>query len=132
MVFERKMVGDVLVLTPRKNLVGGEETLSLLQAIDDVAGVRPAKVVMDLGEINFVSSLGVGLMRRASVSCERSGGWLRLARTGKVIESTLNVTGLIIYFEMFDTVALALAAPVTVREPLLQRRSTGTPKRPDA
>jgi anti-anti-sigma factor len=132
MAFEQKMVGEALVLTPRKNLVGGEETLSLVKAIDDVASLRPARVVIDLGEVNFVSSLGVGLLRRAAVACERSGGWLRLARTGKVIESTLNVTGLIIYFEMFDTVDLALVAPSTVRPPLAERRPGRTPKQPDA
>ena len=98
MAFEQKMVGEALVLTPRKNLVGGEETLSLVKAIDDVASLRPARVIIDLGDVNFVSSLGVGLLRRAAVACERLGGWLRLARTGKVVESTLNVTGLIIYF----------------------------------
>jgi anti-anti-sigma factor len=124
-------VGDALVLTPRKNLVGGDETLALLKAIDAIAEVRPARVVMDLGEINFVSSLGVGLMRKASISCDRSGGWLRLARTNKVVESTLNVTGLIIYFEMFDTVDLAVSAPAVVR-PELHKRSDRTPGRPGA
>jgi len=131
MAVERRMVGDALVLTPRKNLVGGEETLSLLKAIDDVAGAGPAKVVMDLGEISWVSSLGVGLMRKASITCDRSGGWLRLARTGKIIENTLNVTGLIIYFEIFDTVDLAVATPVTAGRPGLHRRPSGAPERPD-
>lgn len=131
MSFEQRTVGDALVLTPRKNLVGGEETLALLKAIDATAEVRPARVVMDLGEINFVSSLGVGLMRKASISCERSGGWLRLARTNKVVESTLNVTGLIIYFEMFDTVDLAVSAPAVVR-PELHKRADRTPGRPGA
>ena len=130
MSFERKMVGDALVLTPRKNLVGGEETQSLLKAIDGVANVRPARVVMDLGEISWVSSLGVGLLRKASI--DASGGWLRLARTGRIIENTLNVTGLIIYFEMFDTVDLAVAAPSTSRHPALHRRSAETPEHRDA
>jgi anti-anti-sigma factor len=86
---------------------------------------------MDLGEISWVSSLGVGLMRKASITCDRSGGWLRLARTGKIIESTLNVTGLIIYFEIFDTVDLAVATPVTAGRPGLHRRPSGAPERPD-
>ena len=131
MVFERKMVGEALVLTPRKNLVGGEETLSLLRVIDEVAAERPARVVLDLGEVNFVSSLGVGLMRKASITCDHSGGWLRLARTGKIIQSTLNVTGLIIYFEMFDTVDLAVSAPLAAHHPSLDGRPARTPGRPE-
>jgi anti-sigma B factor antagonist len=105
------MIGDVLVLTPQKNLVGGEETSDLLSAIDRVAAVRPATVVIDLGGIKWVNSLGIGLLRKASLTCEYSGGWLRLARIGKLVENTLLVTGLIIYFETFDTVDAAVAAP---------------------
>src|SRR5262249_26109877 len=114
-----------------KNLVGGEETLSLLKAIDDFANARPARVVLDLGEISWVSSLGVGLMKKASATCDRSGGWLRLARTGKVIENTLNVTGLIIYFEMFDAVDLAVASP-TAHDRTAPRPSDDTPTHPKA
>ena len=111
MAFDREVKGDVLVLTPRKNLVGGNETLELLKAIDDIAAVHTPRVVVDMGEIGWVSSLGVGLLRKASITCDRDGGWLRLARIGKIIENTLLVTGLIIYFETFETVELALTTP---------------------
>ena len=127
MMLEKKTLGDALVLTPRRNLVGGQETLALLNAIDEVANVRPARVVLDLGEIGFVSSLGVGLLRKASITCDSSGGWLRLARTGKIIENTLNVTGLIIYFEMFDTVDLAATAPPTDARRRPSRNRTDRP-----
>ena len=111
MTFQQEMVGGALVLTPRKNLVGGDETSALLSVIDTVAAAGPAMVVMDLGEIKWVSSLGIGLLRKASITCDRSGGWLRLARIGKLIESTLLVTGLIICFETFDNVEAAATAP---------------------
>jgi anti-anti-sigma factor len=112
MTFDREMMGDVLVLTPHKNLVGGDESNELMKAIDDIARGTPCKVVIDMGEISWVSSLGLGMMRKASITCDRSGGWLRLARIGKLIENSLLVTGLMIYFEAFDTVDLAVAAPV--------------------
>ncbi|HEX6789938.1 MAG TPA: STAS domain-containing protein [Candidatus Krumholzibacteria bacterium] len=133
MTFEQKTVGDVLVLTPRKNLVGGDETNELLTAIERVAAAGPARVVMDLGEINFVSSLGVGLLRKASISCRESGGWLRLARIAKIIENTLLVTGLIIYFETFETVDEAVQAPGQETPGRLPRtRPEPRPKRPEA
>lgn len=132
MTFQQKMVGDVLVLTPRKNLVGGDETSALLSAIDSVAAVRPATVVLDLGEIKWVNSLGIGLLKKASITCGQSGGWLRLARVGKLIESTLLVTGLIIYFETFDTVEAAAAAPAPEAHRRMSAGPGDHPKRPGA
>jgi len=111
MTFDEKMAGEVLVLTPRKNLVGGDESTALLKGIENVAKTGVARVVMDMGEINWVSSLGLGMMRKASITCDRSGGWLRLARIGKIIEGSLLVTGLMIYFETFETVEAAVTAP---------------------
>jgi anti-anti-sigma factor len=131
--FDQEMMGDVLVLTPRKNLVGGEETTVLLKAIDDFVAGAPGKVIMDMGEINWVSSLGLGMMRKASITCDRSGGWLRLARIGRLIENSLLVTGLMIYFESFETVEAAVQAPPRdAQRWSAQRSSRETPGRPEA
>jgi len=131
--FDQEMMGDVLVLTPRKNLVGGEETTVLLKAIDDFVAGAPGKVIMDMGEINWVSSLGLGMMRRASITCDRSDGWLRLARIGRLIENSLLVTGLMIYFESFETVEAAVQAPPRdAQRWSAPRNSRETPGRPEA
>ena len=128
---ERYMIDDVLVLTPHKNLVGGSETNFLLTDIEAVAARGPATVVMDLGEINWVSSLGIGLLRKASLICANSGGWLRLARIGRIVENTLLVTGLIIYFETFETVSEAAIAPSKEAHSWAQRRpGDHAPKHP--
>jgi anti-anti-sigma factor len=133
LTFEHKMIGEVHILTPQKNLVGGDETNALLTAIDEAAAVGPARVVMDLGRINWVSSLGIGFLRRASLVCDRSGGWLRLARIGKIIESTLFVTGLVIYFESFETVEQAAVAPVNPdHRKVFQKQPEERPKSPGA
>jgi anti-anti-sigma factor len=133
MSFEQEMMGDVLVLAPHKNLVGGDETTALLKAVDDFAKGAPAKVVMDMGEIAWVSSLGLGMMRKASITCDKSGGWLRLARIGKLLENSLLVTGLMIYFETFDTVEMAVSAPESdAHRWAAQKLSRETPRRPGA
>ena len=109
MSFQRSMTGDVLVLTPRKNLVGGDETTSLLAAIDEEGALSPARIGLELGEISWVSSLGLAALKRASIACASSGGWLRLARVDKRIKNSLLITGIIIYCDTFDTVAQAVS-----------------------
>ena len=123
MTFQHSIIDEVHVLTPRKDLVGGHETMSLAAAIDELAGVGPARIVLDLGEISSISSLGLGSLKRCSTACAGSGGWLRLARVEKRIKNTLLVTGLIIYFDTFESVHEAAAAPARAPRSVPQNAS---------
>ena len=59
MTFDHTTVGDVHVLAPKKNLVGKDETQDLLAAIDEIAEGN-LKVIVDLGKISYVNSVGLG------------------------------------------------------------------------
>lgn len=102
MNYETSMIGPVHVLTPTKNLVGGDETESLKAAVAQIAAGPEPKVVLDLGRITWVSSLGVSGLMRARKSCLDQQGWFRLARIGPRIEHVIKVGGFI--FDTFDTV----------------------------
>ena len=111
MTFDRANVGDVLVLTPKKNLVGKDETQELLAAIDEVAAKGNPKVVVDLGKINYVNSVGLGSLVRARTTCVNRQGSFRLARVGDRINAIFLVTKLVLIFDTFETVEEAVAAP---------------------
>jgi anti-anti-sigma factor len=110
-MFESRKLGDVVVLTPRKNLVGGEETMALLDAIGARGEGNAPKVILDLQRINWVSSLGIEALRRTHRTCAGAGGWLRLAHVGARIRNVLLTMRLHWVFETFDTVEEAVAAP---------------------
>jgi anti-sigma B factor antagonist len=109
MTFEHTTVGDVHVLTPKKNLLGQEETLSLVGVIDEVAGRGAPKIVVDLGKISWVNSTGLGSLVRMRTTCHNRGGWFKLARVGERINSILMVTKLVLVFDTFETVEEAVA-----------------------
>lgn len=112
MMFESRMVSDVLVLTPRKNLVGGEETTALVAAVAGLtAGANP-RIVLDLQRINWVSSLGIEALRRIHRTCADGNGWLRLVYVGARIRSVLLTMRLHWVFQTFDTIEEAVTAPV--------------------
>ena len=112
MTFDSCVMNDVQVLTPRKNLVGGVETTSLTDAIVRLAAGGAPRVVLDLGKISWVSSLGIAGMLRARRSCVDGHGWLRLACQEKRIKSTILALRLPFMFDTFDTVEDAVAAGV--------------------
>ena len=108
MTFDHTTIGDVHVLTPKKNLVGGEETLAILGAIDEVAGRGNPKIVLDIGKISWVNSTGLGALVRMRMTCCNRGGWFRIARVGERINGIFLVTKLVLVFDTFESVEEAI------------------------
>ena len=109
--YEWRVSGDTHVLTPRRNLVGGQETVELVQAVARLVEGHGPHIVLDLHRINWVSSLGIESLRRIHRMCAEEHGWMRLACVGDRIESVLLTMRLHWVFETFDSVEEALAAP---------------------
>lgn len=107
---ETYLIDKVHVLMPTKNLVGGDETESLKAAVAQIAAGGEPKVIVDLGRIEWVSSLGIAGLMRARKTCIDQRGWFRLARPGKRIEHIITTGGFI--FDTFDTVEGAAAGSV--------------------
>ena len=59
----RRRVGNVNVITCGGKIVGGAEADELQQVIDELLPLEP-HVVLDLGEVTFLDSAGVGLLVR--------------------------------------------------------------------
>lgn len=109
MTFDREQRGDVVVLTPKKDLQGGDETRALEGALAEIllasdAAKKPPLVVIDLSRISWLNSAGLGSLVKAHSSCSNRQGWVRLTGTGKRIKDLFLVTKLAFVFETFDTV----------------------------
>ena len=110
MAIERAIIGSVCVLTPKKNLTGGEETRLLTAAVDDVTVGGVAEVVVDLGKITWVNSMGLAGLQRARLACASRDASFRLACVGGRIKNLLVTTRLVMLFDTFETLEEALAA----------------------
>ena len=105
MTLDREQRGDVHILTPRKNLQGGDETRDLQQAVQDIGGQGSVpKVVVDLGKISYMNSVGLGALVGAHTSCSNRKGWLRVARIGTRIKDLFLVTKLTLVFDSYESV----------------------------
>jgi anti-sigma B factor antagonist len=106
----REQRGDAYVLTPHGDLMGGDETRELRQAVEEIVASGVPKIVVDLGNISWMNSVGVGSLVAAHVSCMKRGGWLRIARIGRRIHDIFLVSHLVFTLDTYDTVEEALAA----------------------
>lgn len=111
MHLEERMVGDVAVIT-----VTGEITLNkggdvaLRDKVRSLLQQGYTKLIVDLGNVSFVDSAGLGELVQAYATTKNKNGVLKLARTTKRLKDLLTVTKLVTVFDSYDSEAEAVAS----------------------
>ena len=71
---------------------------------DEARNLKPKLVVLDLAKLNFISSVGMGLLVRIQNQLKESGGRLVLAAPRPLIREALRRAALQRIFEIRDSV----------------------------
>jgi anti-anti-sigma factor len=77
--------------------------------LDRVMLSHPQLVVLDLGELAFMSSLGMGIVITLNRNIQRHGGQVRLAGVQPNLEGALRFTRLTDLIKAYPTVEAAIA-----------------------
>jgi anti-sigma B factor antagonist len=101
---------DVTILKLSGRLVLGDESNELRSTIKRLVDAGEKKIVVDLGEVPYMDSAGLGTLVSAFASVSNAGGTMKLANLSKKIHDILNITKLFTVFEVYDSVAAALKA----------------------
>ncbi len=83
---------------------------ALREELDQLVEAGHFKLIFDLGEVNFVSSTGLGQMMRAYRQAVSNGGYLRVVNPQPLVEEVFRFTKLHTLIGIFPTVEEALAA----------------------
>ncbi|MDK9699556.1 MAG: STAS domain-containing protein [bacterium] len=94
--------GEVVVLRLKGKLMGGPESAEVTEELKNQIAAGKKKFVIDLGEVEWMNSSGLGLLIGGLSSIRNAGGSLYLARVTDKIESLLVITKL---SSVFDSVA---------------------------
>ena len=87
------MEGPVAVLRPRARL--SVETFGQLKrAVHELTSAGTRLVVLDLGEVDYVDSIGIAEIVRTHVMLERRDGALALAHVAPTVAHLLDMTRL--------------------------------------
>jgi len=104
---KRKVVGDVTVCS-----LSGEININtspeLRKVFDELTAKKIAKVVLDLGSIEYIDSSGLATLIEMLRRMKRYNGKLRLYGLSEKIRSLFEITKLTKLFEMFDDEESAL------------------------
>ena len=87
---------------------GMEEADELRQRLLAIADQKPRVMVLDMADLDFICSVGLGGMVASCLRCWRHQGVVRLVRPRPAIHEVLTKTKLTALFEVFDSVEEAL------------------------
>jgi len=84
----------------------------LRSRLADATQDTPARVVLELSELDFIDSTGLGVLVGTLRRVRATGGDIRIAGARAGIERVFSVTGLDRVFGLFESVEAAAVAPL--------------------
>ena len=88
-------------------LVLGDETATLRNVVK-AALQKSKRIVIDMGDVSFIDSAGVGMLASLLMSAQMAGGALKLANLSPRMQDMMQITRLYIVLEVFDTTEAAV------------------------
>ncbi len=110
MKITRNERNDVVVLTISGKLMGGPDADSFQNHVDGILEQGRRKILVDLGDVSWVNSTGLGILIQGHHTVTKAGGEMKLCKASRRVESLLMVTRLNMIFENYSDEAQALAS----------------------
>jgi anti-sigma B factor antagonist len=103
-------VGDVTVLDLHGKIMIGEGDDALRDAVTKLVDGGKTKIILNLAEVPYVDSAGLGEIVRCYTTVSRKGGRLKLLNLTKKIKDLLAITKLLTVFETYESEQEAVAS----------------------
>ena len=103
MQIEERAVGDVVVLDLKGKITLGEGDELLKDKVNSLVNQGHRKVVLNLADVPYIDSAGLGEVVRTYTTVSRQGGSLKLLNLTKRISDLLSITKLLTVFETFES-----------------------------
>jgi anti-sigma B factor antagonist len=101
-------VGDVSVVDVAGRITLGEGSSALRDTLKEMVGGGHKKILLNLGEVSYIDSSGIGELVSGFTSVTNSGGQLKLLNLNKRVKDLLQITKLYTVFDVHDDEASAV------------------------
>ncbi|MEK7729212.1 MAG: STAS domain-containing protein [candidate division KSB1 bacterium] len=110
MTITEKAAGKIALLDFSGKIMGGPDAGLLNDKLHELIDQNKTRIVVDLGNVDWMNSSGLGVLIQALNTMRNNGGDIKLANVTERIKSLLMITKLTRIFEIFDTVEDAVAS----------------------
>lgn len=105
-----RQAGDVTILDLGGKITIGEGSVALRGAIRRLLGEGKTKLLLNLGNVGYIDSSGIGELVSSFTAVNKEGGTLKLLNLTQKIQDLLAITKLLTVFDVYDSEADALSS----------------------
>ena len=102
MHIDERVVGAVMILDLKGKITLGEGDEALKDKINSLILQGHKKILLNLADVPYIDSAGLGEVVRTYTTVSRQGGQLKMVNLTKRITDLLMITKLLTVFETFD------------------------------
>jgi anti-sigma B factor antagonist len=110
MKIDARTVGDVQVLDCSGKITLGEGTMAIRNKVREVLKEGGKKIILNLGDVNYIDSSGIGELVSTFTTVTNAGGQLKLLNLTKKIQELLAITKLLTVFSVYQSEQEAIAS----------------------
>jgi len=105
-----RKVDGVTIIDLSGRITLGEGSVVLRDTVKDISSKGEKKILLNLGDVTYIDSSGIGELVSAYTSVRNAGGELKLLNLTKKVHDLLQITKLYTVFDVQDDEASAIAA----------------------
>lgn len=103
-----RQVGDVSVVDVAGRITLGEGSSALRDLMRDMVSKNQKKILLNLGDVSYIDSSGIGELVSGFTTVTNSGGQLKLLNLTKRVKDLLQITKLYTVFDVHEDEAGAI------------------------
>ena len=103
-----RQVGQVSVMDVAGRITLGEGSSALRDLLREMVGKGQKKILLNLGEVSYIDSSGIGELVSGFTTVTNSGGELKLLNLNKRVKDLLQITKLYTVFDVHEDEAGAI------------------------
>lgn len=94
---------DVFVINMSGDLIGEDNGFALLELVNDTISQNIVKCIIDISELRYINSSGIGVLITVLTKFRNKGGELYLVNPSESVKKLLIITKLNAIFSVTDT-----------------------------
>lgn len=110
MRIETRTVNDVTILDIHGKITIGEGSAEIRNRVRDLLQAGRKKILLNLGDVSYVDSSGIGELVSSFTTVTNQGGQLKLLSLTKKLRELLAITKLLTVFDTYDDESKAVAS----------------------
>lgn len=110
LTINERNAGNVTILDLSGKITIGEGSVQLRDAVRKLLEQGHKNLLIDLGQVDYVDSSGIGELVSCYTTTKNQGGQLKLLNLTKKIKDLLSITKLLTVFETFESESEAVAS----------------------